>query len=480
MSLTVGKEGVDLEQGRDSTSRGGDGGMENAVDDSAEIVGNETQLIHGGFVADGYQSVKEKFMENFKKNGQECSAQVCAYVRGQKVVDLWASRVQVEQGWGVKSHQDYSAGHLQNIFSSTKVLTSLVVAMLVDRGHLKYDQLVTEIWPEYGQNGKEKTTVTMVMRHEAGLPGFRKELAADLHLTTEQIKANKVGEVIEKLRPIHEPGTKRMYHAVTRGWIVNEIVRRADPQGRTIGEFLQQEIAIPLGIQDELHIGVPEEHFDRISPLTMRSNSWTMRNLLLPKALGGGNIVGAPWLLRIGLALALPIMNLAWSMKKGPPIGFLSHADSESKFGLHDAIEVFNSSQVRAAELPSANGHASARAIAAVANAIVQRGNDTILSQKGKTAALGNPDTKKMSFGNPLYGTDFTFTDAGLCEFGNLRRDFTGWMGLGGSSFNWHEEEQVAIGYCMNALELIPWNARSFKLQAEVLKCAKRARSAKL
>ncbi len=445
----------------------------------SEIKEIGTKLMHGGFVQDGYEHVKTLFMENFKENGQECSAQFCAYVRGEKVVDLWASRVQADQSkWGVKSHQDYSGGHIQNIFSSTKVLTSLVVAMLVDRGHLQYNQLVTDIWPEYGQNGKGTTTIAMVMRHEAGLPGFREELSADLHLTTAQIKNNEVGKVIEKLKPMHEPGTKRLYHAVTRGWIVNEIVRRADPQGRTIGEFVQQEIARPLGIQDELHIGVPEEMHDRISPLTMRSNGWTFRNLLLPKALGGGNVVGAPWFLRLGLAVALPFMNLAWKLKKGPPIGFLPHSESESKFGLHDAIEVFNSNHVRAAQLPSANGHASARAIAAVANAMVEKGNETILSENGKRAALGNPDRKKMSFG--LYGFDFTFTDAGLCEFGNMRRDFKGWMGLGGSCFNWHEEEQIAVGYCMNALELLPWNARSFKLQAEVLRCARRQRLANL
>merc|ERR1711977_68115 len=194
-----------------------------------------------GSCAPGYEAVRAAFQRHVDA-GIEDGAQVCAYVQGVKVVDLWTSQ------------EDYGPNTLQNLFSSTKVLTSLVVAMLADRGHLDYDQKVSDLWPEYAQHGKGETTIAHVMRHEAGLAKFDRPIDAS-ELTAEKIRAGSMSNIIAAQVPAQPPGEKREYHAVTRGWIANEIVRRADPQGRTIGEFLRDEVAIPLGIEEELCVG---------------------------------------------------------------------------------------------------------------------------------------------------------------------------------------------------------------------------------
>ena len=104
-----------------------------------------------GTVAPGYESVRERF-ERHVSDGMEDCAQVCAFVHGELVVDIY--------GYCTKGAQtDYGASCIQNIFSSSKVITSIVVAMLADRGCLSYNQRVSELWPEYGQHGKEDTTV---------------------------------------------------------------------------------------------------------------------------------------------------------------------------------------------------------------------------------------------------------------------------------------------------------------------------------
>eukprot|EP00505_MAST-04D_sp_SCG-Rhode-Island_P006432 Stramenopile-MAST_4_protein_6432 len=208
-----------------------------------------------GFVAPGYEPVKALFRQHFI-DGLEDRAQLCVYVRGEKVIDIWGSAV----------GKPYGPGFLQNVFSTTKVLTSLVVAMLVDRGQLSYDTPIDEIWPEYGQHKKQGTTVAQLMRHEAGLPKFDQPIAAEA-LKTENIRKGSISDLIASQSLSHFPLKRREYHAQTRGWIANEIVRRVDvPRHRTIGQFLREEVSEKLDIAEELFIGQGHlEHVHRVS-----------------------------------------------------------------------------------------------------------------------------------------------------------------------------------------------------------------------
>ena len=126
------------------------------------------------------------------------------------------------------------------------MLTSILMGVLVDKQILEYNQKISDIWPEFGNNGKEEGTVADLLRHELGLPFLSEPLIAS-DCSVEKIKANKIGSLIERESYHYQPGEKRDYHLLSRGLIANEVVRRVDPRGRTIGELLRHHISEPLG-----------------------------------------------------------------------------------------------------------------------------------------------------------------------------------------------------------------------------------------
>merc|ERR1711977_162222 len=423
-----------------------------------------------GTVAPGYEPVRQAFLQHVK-DGLEDGAQLCAYHKGVMVVDLWTDK------------EDYGPSTVQNLFSSTKVLTSLVVAMLADRGHLDYNQKVCDVWPAYAQHGKGETTIAHVMRHEAGLSELDCQFDAS-DLTAERIREGSISDRLAAQRPRHTPGEKREYHAVTRGWLVNEIVRRVDPEGRTIGQFLHEEVALPLGLENELCVGLPEEMTSHVRDLKFQHLWWTWGQLLLPRWLGGGKVPVKDGTLRGFLLAGLPIFAAASAVKKMRGTGTsdfpVTVQDPDVRAG-ETATDLFNCSEMRRCEVPSANGHASARALALVAATIVEggalteaeegeegpEGSHRLLSSEGVEAAHAAP--VKMTMG-PL---PTSFTNAGWNLFEDRRYGFVGWGGLGGSVVQWHREERVGVGYAMNLLEYSPANDRARVLQQAILACVR-------
>ena len=196
-------------------------------------------MVIEGTVAPGFESVKQLYEHNMRSLAER-NTQLCVYVGEERVVDLWASAV---------DDATFSPDSLVNVFSSGKSLEAILLAMLVDRGLLDYDATIAHYWPEFGAKGKQHTTIANLMRHEAGLAAFDTTLEPnDLH--TGQLRANAVGAVIERQTQKFRTGTdnQREYHAITRGWIANEVFRRVEPTGRTMGEFLREEISTPLNI----------------------------------------------------------------------------------------------------------------------------------------------------------------------------------------------------------------------------------------
>ena len=207
-----------------------------------------------GFVADGFEPVQELFENNFKA-GLEVSSQLCVYVGNEKVVDLWGT---------VDKRSKFGPDDLIPVFSSSKSLTSIVLALLVDRQLLDYGEKISYIWPEFAKNDKTEGRVADLMRHELGLPFFNQPLQ-ESDILTDKIKENAIGKVIEDQVYVYEPGTRRDYHFFTRGWIANEIVRRVDPKGQTIGEILRNSISEPLGAR--AFIGLTETELQQTAPL---------------------------------------------------------------------------------------------------------------------------------------------------------------------------------------------------------------------
>jgi CubicO group peptidase (beta-lactamase class C family) len=199
--------------------------------------------VHG-FVRRGYEAVREAFAENFAKR-REIGAACCVYHKGEKVVDLWGGVRNLETG------ETWDEDTMALVYSATKGLAAMTLAIAHSRGWLDYDELVCKYWKEFAQNGKEKITVYQLLAHQAGLFALDetvdKSTVADL---------DRLAQVLARQKPAWEPGTRQGYHAVTIGYYEGELLRRIDPQHRSLGQFFQDEIATPLGL--DFYIGLPE------------------------------------------------------------------------------------------------------------------------------------------------------------------------------------------------------------------------------
>lgn len=220
------------------------------------VSSNQMELSIQGTTAEGWEFVRDFFKQNFEQD-KDLGASVAIYHQGKLVVDLWG-------GWFDKSRTTpYNNDSLQLVFSTSKGLVAAAVALCVQRGLLDYSALVTRYWPEYGQNGKENTTVAEILSHRAGLPSDTATFEQFLNWTA-------MIQSLEQRRPEWPPGTQQVYHALTYGWLAGELVVRVDPLNRTFGQFVRDEIATPLEL--EFYIGLPPDQEYRVSPLYLKSN----------------------------------------------------------------------------------------------------------------------------------------------------------------------------------------------------------------
>lgn len=189
----------------------------------------------GGSVAKGFENVRRAFERNFA-NGAELGAACAAYVDGEKVVDLWGGVRDARSG------APWREDTLVLVYSTSKGLAAMTLALAHSRGWLDYDERVAAYWPEFGQAGKEEVTVRQLLGHEAGLPVIDEPLDARLLADFDRL-----AEAIARQRPQWKPGTRHGYHGVSLGWYEGELIRRVDRRHRTLGRFFGEEIARPLG-----------------------------------------------------------------------------------------------------------------------------------------------------------------------------------------------------------------------------------------
>lgn len=209
--------------------------------------------IHG-FAHPGYEAVREAFAENFTRR-REIGAACCVYHKGEKVVDLWGGVR--NKATGEPWERDTKA----LVYSATKGLAAMTLAVAHSRGWLSYDERVCKYWPEFAQNGKERITVRQLLAHQAGL--FALDVPLDKSLVAD---LDRLALVLARQKPAWEPGTRQAYHAVTLGFYEGELVRRIDPQHRSLGQFFHDEIAAPLRL--DFYIRLPESVPDsELAPL---------------------------------------------------------------------------------------------------------------------------------------------------------------------------------------------------------------------
>jgi len=417
-----------------------------------------------GAVAKGFESVRDLYEQEMRTMAEE-HTQLCVYYRGERVVDLWAAPA---------DDAGFSPDSLVNVFSSGKSLESIAMAYLVGRGLLAYAAPVASYWPEFAANEKGALTVADVLRHEGGMAALRTSLDPE-DLLPVSLKQNKVGAVIESHSLRYPTGGrgKREYHAITRGWILNEVFRRVDPAGRTIGEFYDQEIRRPLDA--DVIIGVREAELGRITKVKPLGFLFQFLQSLRPRALGRKikhhffQIVGR--ILRV-----LPGLRHATTRGAPPPYTGMK------------GMGFFNERSVAMGETPSAGAKCSARGLAKVAAVMAARGRwaeREVVSEAAWKAMHDEPVEAFMGFAPTAFtqGGVNRFTAVGPNAtaleraFNTGREGFYGWMGFGGSIFQWHPGNEIGFAFVPTALHVLDiLNERGKVYQAEVARCVERLR----
>jgi CubicO group peptidase (beta-lactamase class C family) len=357
-----------------------------------------------------FSRVRDTFAENFSKY-PELGAATSVVVDGRCVVDLWAGHADQAKT------KPWTRDTIVNVWSTTKGLCAMCAHRLADQGKLDFDAPVAKYWPEFAKAGKGSIPVSYLLNHKAGLAAIRAPLQPEDIFSWEKVTTE-----LARQEPWWMPGTRHGYHAITFGWLVGEVVRRIS--GKSLGAYFQDEIAKPLGA--DAHIGVGPEFDSRIA------------EIVYAPAPGPGEP-------NLFVEMMKDKTSVSYNAIFNPPTLF-SQATT-------------NSRAWRAAEIPGANGHANARALARIYGALARGGEVDgykVLGpreiercyteqSKGQDAVL--PITTR-------FGLGFMLSQPGAM-IGPNPRSF-GHPGAGGSWGFADPDAKVGFGYVMNQMSNEP------------------------
>lgn len=392
-----------------------------------------------GWVAAGWERVREAFGANLRA-GEELGAAFAAYHRGRKVVDLWGG---VADG---SSGEPWSEDTLALVYSTTKGATAIAAHHLAQQGRLDLDAPVADYWPGFARAGKERIPVRWLLSHRAGLPFL------DAPMTAEEAFAwTPVVEGLEAEAPAWEPGTRHGYHACTYGYLVGEVIRRA--AGATVGAYLREEIARPLGL--DLWIGLPAREEHRVARL-----------------IGGLGADPEPVPPDEDPARARERAEVAAAIEAflGPDT-YLGRALS-APGGAFSAPGSFNTPALWGAEVPAANMVADARSVARLYAAVL---GEVVDDQGRRHERVLAPDQLAVATAADTTGPDVVLLNldvqfglgfmlhGGFISFGTPGS--FGHFGMGGS-VGWADPAaELAMGYVMNRMAIgVTGDVRSARL----------------
>ena len=341
-----------------------------------------------------FAPVSHALADNFRDHG-ELGAAVAIAVDGQPVVDIWA-------GWKDSARtRPWERDTLVPVFSVGKAMAVLCVLLLVERGGVDLDAPVARYWPEFAAAGKGGVTVRTLLAHRAGLPAVRGLLPDEAIYDWDRMAGALAAE-----EPWWEPGSTHGYHVNTLGFLAGEIVRRV--AGMSIGAFFRAEVGEPLGADFHFGFGADEDH--RVAEYTF----------------GAGSTERRP-------------------VPAGEERQFLLHRVYLNPPGL-SGLGTVNTREWRAAEIPSANGHGTARAVARIYGAL---GREMLTPEILEQAIAEHSAGPDFVLGRPSrFGLGFQLTQPER-PLGPNPRSF-GHFGLGGSLGFADPDTGLAFAYAMN------------------------------
>ncbi|MFE2432415.1 serine hydrolase domain-containing protein [Streptomyces sp. NPDC059373] len=358
-------------------------------------------VLAGGHVEPGFESVREAFERNFTRHG-EVGASCAVYLHGEKKVDLWGGVADVRTG------RPWARDTIGLVYSVTKGATAMLCCLLADRGELDLDAPVARYWPSFGGNGKSGVTVRMLLDHQAGLPVIDDRLTL-----AEVLEYGVAARALAGQRPLWTPGTAFGYHALTYGWLLDEVVRRAT--GRTIQDLFATEIALPLGL--DFFIGLPGHAEHRVAALV---NAPASDSSAPPPAHDASSL----------LTRAMTVN------------GALRTPDADA----------WNDPRIRRASIPAANGITNARSLARLYGSCVGEVEaPRLLTKETLTAAVAERSAgwDRVTELDARFGTGFMLPTAGTPM---LSESSFGHEGVGGALGFADRDSGVGFGYVQNSL----------------------------
>lgn len=366
--------------------------------------------VHG-FARRDFAAVRAAFVENFAHR-KEVGAACCIYYGGEKVVDLWGGVRDKATG------EPWEPDTMALVFSATKGMAAMTMALAHSRGLIDLDERVCTYWPEFAQNGKDRITVRQLLAHQAGLFGFDEPVDAVVVADLDRLAS-----IMARQRPEWEPGARQAYHAISLGFYEGELIRRVDPQHRTLGQVFQDDIATPLGM--EFYIRLPDSIPDsRLATLVMRNPLLNLAEL-------------SP---RVSLAALNKRSVFYRSMMANP--GTLLGLDPDRIYA-------------RDLEVPSGGGVGTARAIARAYGVLATGGAELGMRPETFHALTSPPVPPKQGFRDQCLFGDIRFS------FGFMRPapDWTfggpasfGAPGAGGSFGYADPDAGIGYGYVCNRM----------------------------
>jgi CubicO group peptidase (beta-lactamase class C family) len=367
-----------------------------------------------GEVDEGYGKLADVFRRNMT-SGQEIGAAVAVYRDDVKVVDLWGG---YHNGITKAPWQEDT---LVTVFSTTKGVSALAVAVAASQGLISYDAKVADNWPEFAQAGKASVTVRQLLSHQAGLPVLDQPLTLDDLAEPAKMSAKIAAQV-----PAWTPGERHGYHGVSLGWYESELIRHADSAGRSLGRYFADEIATPLGL--DFYIGLPPSvDRGRVAHL----HGWSRAEALLH-------------LNTMPAGLVFGLLN---------PFGLTGRAFAIP--GVREPADL-NRDELRIVEIPASNGIGTARSVAKLYGCASTGGAEIGMTPATLSSLINAAAPPTKGLRDRVLHIDTVFSLGFMkpfpkFKFGSSDKAF-GTPGTGGSFGMADPDTGIGFGYVMNRL----------------------------